>query len=655
MADRAVWQRTIVDERGNIIPGAEVTVRSYPGGSLVTLYENPEGAPKSNPFVTGHDGFARFWADSQRVEIVAIGAGSSIRWIVDLINADEVIGGAVSEATAAAAVAVSEAEAAADRAEAARDAATVNADVYSDIVSGLSDTSNGEQFQVVSGLEIVRYRNESGSAVEVARYPASEFVNIALDVASQPSLVNGEFYADDDEQPVYSITDEDGQALAAWNQQGEMDATPSLDMAEKSQRARSEFHTSDDQPAFALTDEDGRPLYAVDENGQPIVPFISEFYTTPSEVRYAWTDPDLRIFYALDETGKSVIGGGISGDSIPVRLAGTGAKEVYAQYNKLALTPSGDSFYGRVASSARDIVPTAQDMYDLLDDLVDEFPDYIERTLLGQDVAGNDIYQYRATPASYWTRWYDANAPEVLAKPKIILFGANHGNEKEAALTNYKLLREICLRWREDERLAFLRWGMDLVLIPVLNPSGFNENDFLNGNGVNINRNFPTGWENAPGPSYKGPSPASEPETQIALQVFDDHPDACAIIDHHNAGSLNDPDTPYAYWIGTDRPETIEIARMSCDHMMAYLRKEYPYVPQDNSRITRLVDSYNGTLTKHVQLGLGFNGFTLEGGSGFAEPLDRERHELEALTNLLTMCVRQENFRRVRETTFTYP
>src|SRR5690606_32879243 len=120
------------------------------GGSLVTLYESPEGAPKSNPFVTGHDGFARFWADSQRVEIVAIGAGGSIRWIVDLLNADEVIGDAVSEATAAAAVAVGEAEAAADRAEAARDAATVNAEVYEDIATGLSATSDGDYFSVPS-------------------------------------------------------------------------------------------------------------------------------------------------------------------------------------------------------------------------------------------------------------------------------------------------------------------------------------------------------------------------------------------------------------------------------------------------------------------------------------------------------------------------
>src|SRR5690625_2620710 len=179
MADRAVWQRTIVDERGNIIPGAEVTVRSYPGGSLVTLYESPEGAPKNNPFVTGHDGFARFWANSQRVEIVAVGAGSSIRWIVDLLNADEVIGDAVTEATAAAADAVSEAEAAADRAEAARDAAQLNAHIYPSTAAGLAATTDGDYFSVPSEDDdeyLILYRNDSGSATEVQRYPSAAAV-----------------------------------------------------------------------------------------------------------------------------------------------------------------------------------------------------------------------------------------------------------------------------------------------------------------------------------------------------------------------------------------------------------------------------------------------------------------------------------------------
>src|SRR5690554_401449 len=63
------------------------------------------------------------------------------------------------------------AQAAATDALVARDAAFVNADVYDDVAAGIAGTSDGEQFQVVEGAEVVRYRYESGSAVEVARYP----------------------------------------------------------------------------------------------------------------------------------------------------------------------------------------------------------------------------------------------------------------------------------------------------------------------------------------------------------------------------------------------------------------------------------------------------------------------------------------------------
>jgi hypothetical protein len=65
------------------------------------------------------------------------------------------------------------AETAETNAETARDAAFVNADVYADTAAGLAAVAEGEQFQVVSGDEIIRYEDVAGAAVEVARYPAA--------------------------------------------------------------------------------------------------------------------------------------------------------------------------------------------------------------------------------------------------------------------------------------------------------------------------------------------------------------------------------------------------------------------------------------------------------------------------------------------------
>lgn len=60
------------------------------------------------------------------------------------------------------------------RAETARDAAFVNADVYPDVATGRAAVTDGEQFQVVEGDEIVRYRKDSSSTqTEVARYPSA--------------------------------------------------------------------------------------------------------------------------------------------------------------------------------------------------------------------------------------------------------------------------------------------------------------------------------------------------------------------------------------------------------------------------------------------------------------------------------------------------
>ncbi|MBS4155249.1 hypothetical protein [Cobetia sp. MC34] len=64
----------------------------------------------------------------------------------------------------------------AQQASVAKDAAFVNADVYATVQEGLDNTASGEQFQVVSGTEIIRYVDSGGTATEVARYPASELI-----------------------------------------------------------------------------------------------------------------------------------------------------------------------------------------------------------------------------------------------------------------------------------------------------------------------------------------------------------------------------------------------------------------------------------------------------------------------------------------------
>lgn len=97
----------------------------------------------------------------------------------------------------AAVAAADRAEAAADEAVAAGDAAFVNADVYPDIATGRAAVADGEQFQVLTGAEFVRYRRDSSTTqTEVGRYPTSAAVNgkadITLATPSYPSRAAAE-------------------------------------------------------------------------------------------------------------------------------------------------------------------------------------------------------------------------------------------------------------------------------------------------------------------------------------------------------------------------------------------------------------------------------------------------------------------------------
>jgi protein MpaA len=62
--------------------------------------------------------------------------------------------------------------------------------------------------------------------------------------------------------------------------------------------------------------------------------------------------------------------------------------------------------------------------------------------------------------------------------------------------------------------------GIDLWLLPLMNPDGYANDVRGNGNGVDLNRNFPHDWTPIAKPGdwqYSGSGPGSEPETQAYM------------------------------------------------------------------------------------------------------------------------------------------
>ena len=107
--------------------------------------------------------------------------------------------------------------------------------------------------------------------------------------------------------------------------------------------------------------------------------------------------------------------------------------------------------------------------------------------------------------------WYGTGSQTV------VFFGAFHGDEPESA----EVVRKLADYLREHPDLLKDRRA---VLVPVVNPDGLGKGRRKNSNQVDLNRNFPTENWNSEGEGsnyWGGPSPASEPETQIVVKLLE--------------------------------------------------------------------------------------------------------------------------------------
>lgn len=118
-------------------------------------------------------------------------------------------------------------------------------------------------------------------------------------------------------------------------------------------------------------------------------------------------------------------------------------------------------------------------------------------------------------PIALWEWKYNTERP-------LLFIGGVHGDEPEGVW-----LAETLLQWVQTQvhtgKVHLLR---NFVIIPCLNPDGYSKNERTNGNGVDLNRNFPSDdWSpESKSPRYNpGTYPGSEQEVKALSKLITEY------------------------------------------------------------------------------------------------------------------------------------
>ncbi len=188
-----------------------------------------------------------------------------------------------------------------------------------------------------------------------------------------------------------------------------------------------------------------------------------------------------------------------------------------------------------------------------------------------------DITEKYGAPATYngnhiYAMKLSDNVAEDEDEPATLIVSAHHSREIVTPVLALYIIERMTNDYGVDPRVTAAVNDNEIWVAPVWNPDGYhyvctvddmwrkNRRRFVNGVGVDLNRNYPHLWNsphsgstNVSSDIYKGPSPASEAETQTMLSFSHDAHFA-KLIDFHSSGrevlwGYHDPTHPFDGWL----------------------------------------------------------------------------------------------------------
>lgn len=231
---------------------------------------------------------------------------------------------------------------------------------------------------------------------------------------------------------------------------------------------------------------------------------------------------------------------------------------------------------------------------------------YVKKNSLGTSVNNKSIYEIELNALKI-----PSTQGVAQTKPKVIILGSVHGNEKTPAFALYNFVKLLTNHWKENKLVEFLRFNVDFKIIPLGNPDGFNSNSRRNANDVDINREMPEGWTKiSGGSSNNGDTPLSQKEGNIIYDWIQSNKDATFGIDFHN--SLYSESSKYACWAGSLDESRARAMQNVISKVGRDWQNKYPQFPQSGNHIFGDVRGSAGGTVSGQMTADGIPGITLE-------------------------------------------
>lgn len=171
----------------------------------------------------------------------------------------------------------------------------------------------------------------------------------------------------------------------------------------------------------------------------------------------------------------------------------------------------------------------SEEIASLLKEYSEKYPELTKLVSIGKSLEGRDI----------WALKISDNASErELEEPALLFNSMHHAREVMGPEVGVDIVSRLLDNYGSDEVITQYVDQNEIWVMPMFNVDGNNKmwsedawwrKNVRGGYGVDLNRNYPSGWDSCNGSSgwrssqtYRGESPASEPETQAMMKFIED-------------------------------------------------------------------------------------------------------------------------------------